>query len=147
MRRSGVRGLALGACAAGAVALSSGCGLTDQGDNVVNGKALFVARCGSCHVLERAGTTGVTGPNLDQAFAQARRDGFGESTFKGMVHGQISQPARTAQVDPKTGKRLPIMPADLVSGEDAEEVAAYVASAVAKPGKDTGQLAQVGAAQ
>jgi plastocyanin len=147
MRRTTVRGLVLCAVAAGAVALTSGCGsLTDQGENVVNGKQLFVARCGSCHVLQRAGTRGVTGPNLDQAFARARADGFGESTFEGIVHRQIEIPAKNAQVDPKTGKRLPLMPANLVTGEDAEDVAAYVAQAAAKPGEDTGQLASVGAA-
>ena len=36
------------------------------------------------------------------------------------------------------------MPAKLVTGEDAEDVAAYVASAVGKPGDDTGALAEVG---
>src|SRR3712207_2341742 len=105
----------------GAGALLSACGgLTDQGDNVVNGKQLFVAKCGACHVLERAATKGVTGPNLDQAFARARQDGFKDSTFKGMVHRQIGQPAKEPQVDPQTGKALPLMPANLVTGEDAE---------------------------
>jgi mono/diheme cytochrome c family protein len=138
--------VALGAVAAGAIALLSGCGVTDQGDNVVNGKQLFVARCGSCHVLQRAGTKGVTGPNLDEAFQQARKDGFGESTFQGMVHRQIEIPARNPQMDPVTGKLLPLMPANLVTGDDAEDVAAYVATAVGKPGEDSGALAQVGAA-
>jgi plastocyanin len=146
MRRSSVRGPALCVVAAGAVALLSACGVTDQGENVVNGKQLFVARCGSCHVLERAATKGVTGPNLDQAFQRARADGFGESTFEGIVHRQIQVPAKNPQVDPKTGKVLPLMPANLVKGDDAEDVAAYVAQAAAKSGKDTGQLAQVGAA-
>jgi plastocyanin len=147
MRRTRVRGLALGACAAGAIALaSSGCGLVSQGDNVVNGKQLFVAKCGACHVLNRAGTKGVTGPNLDMAFARAREDGFGASTFQGIVHRQIQQPNRMPQVDPETGKILPLMPPKLVSGQDSEDVAAYVADAVAKGGKDTGALAQVGAA-
>jgi plastocyanin len=114
---------------------------------VVNGKTKFVERCGSCHVLARAGTTGVTGPNLDAAFERARIDGFGESTFQGMVHKQIVAPARTRQVDPKTGKLLPLMPADLVRGDDAEDVAAYVASAAGKAGEDGGALAQVGAAK
>jgi uncharacterized cupredoxin-like copper-binding protein len=149
MRRTRVRGLALGACAAGAIAFASGgCGgLTDQGENVVNGKQLFVAKCGACHVLNRAGTKGVTGPNLDMAFARAREDGFGSTTFQGIVHRQIQQPNKMPQVDPATGKTLPLMPAKLVTGEDAEDVAAYVADAVAKGGKDTGALAQVGAAQ
>ena len=144
MRWSGAGGVILAAAAAMALA---GCGLTDPGENLVNGKAKFVERCGSCHVLARAGTKGVTGPNLDAAFERARLDGFGESTFQGMVHKQIVAPARTRQVDPKTGKPGPIMPPDLVTGDDAEDVAAYVASAVGKGGEDTGALARVGAAQ
>jgi plastocyanin len=146
MVRRTVRG-ALGACAIGAAALFAGCGgITDRGDNVVNGKQLFVSKCGSCHILSRAGTKGVTGPNLDQAFARARQDGFGDSTFEGIVHRQIGQPARRAQVDPESGKVLPLMPANLVKGEDARDVAAYVASAVSKGGKDQGALASIGAA-
>ena len=147
MVRRTVRGLALGACVIGVGAALSGCSLTDKGDNVVNGKQLFVSRCGACHVLQRAGTKGVTGPNLDMAFARAREDGFGESSFKGIVHRQIENPNKNAQIDPQTGKRLPLMPANVVTGEDARDVAAYVASAVAKAGKDTGALAAVGAAQ
>jgi mono/diheme cytochrome c family protein len=148
MVRRTVRGLALGACAMGATALFAGCGssLADRGDNVINGKQLFVERCGSCHILNRAGTKGVTGPNLDQAFARARQDGFGDSTFEGIVHRQIGQPARRPQVDPETGKKAS-MPANLVTGDDARDVAAYVASAVAKGGKDQGALASIGAAE
>ncbi len=146
MRRTLVR-VALGACAIGAAALSAGCGgVADRGSNVVNGKQLFVEKCGSCHILNRAGTKGVTGPNLDQAFARARQDGFGSTTFQGIVHRQIEQPARRAQVDPATNKELPLMPANLVKGEDARDVAAYVADAAGKGGKDQGALASVGAA-
>jgi plastocyanin len=146
MVRRMVRGLALGAGAIGVAALFAGCGVTDRGDNVVNGKQLFVAKCGSCHILNRAGTKGVTGPNLDQAFARARQDGFGDSTFEGIVHRQILQPARRPQVDPETGKQAQ-MPPKLVKGEDARDVAAYVASAVAKGGEDQGALASIGAAE
>jgi plastocyanin len=147
MSRGGVRrSLALAALVAGTAGLG-GCSLASSGTNVVNGKEQFVAKCGSCHTLARAGTKGVTGPDLDQAFARAREDGFGQDTFEGLVHRQILQPAIRPQHDPATGKELPLMPAKLVTGADAEDVAAYVASAVAKPGKDTGALAQVGAAQ
>ena len=147
MVRRTVRGWALGASAIGVMALFAGCGgVTDRGDNVVNGKQLFVAECGSCHILNRAGTKGTTGPNLDQAFARAREDGFGDSTFEGIVHRQIGQPARRPQVDPETGKKAS-MPANLVTGDDARDVAAYVASAVAKGGKDQGALASIGAAE
>ena len=124
-----------------------GCNLADSGTNVVNGKEQFVANCGSCHTLARAGTTGVVGPSLDAAFQRARQDGFGESTFEGLVYAQIDSPNRNPSVDPGTKKPLPVMPADIVTGEDAEDVAAYVASAAGKPGEDTGALAQVGAAQ
>jgi uncharacterized cupredoxin-like copper-binding protein len=137
------RGLAVAAAAALLVG-ASGCELKDDGDNLVSGKQLFVAKCGSCHVLKRAGTTGVTGPNLDEAFQQARASGFGQSTFQGIVYGQILHPARTAQTDPATGKPGAKMPAMIYTGQDAEDVAAYVASAVSKSGEDKGQLAAVG---
>jgi len=142
MRRGGVLAALLAA-----TAVVSGCSLTDSGTNVVAGKEQFVAKCGSCHTLARAGTTGVTGPNLDEAFQRARKDGFGQDTFQGIVHRQILQPARRPQFDPATGKELPLMPADLVTGDDAADVAAYVAQAAAKGGEDTGALAQVGAAK
>jgi plastocyanin len=139
-RRTGLAAVAAAALLVGA----SGCELKDDGDNLVSGKQNFVAKCGSCHVLKRAGTTGVTGPNLDEAFQRARADGFGQSTFKGVVYRQILQPARTAQTDPKTGKPSAEMPAKLFTGEDAQDVAAYVATAVAKAGEDPGQLGTVG---
>ena len=135
--------LPLMAAAALAVGLG-GCELKDDGDNLVNGKTQFVAKCGSCHVLSRAGTTGTTGPNLDEAFRTARAQGFGESTFEGTVLRQIEIPNPYAQTDPKTGRPGAQMPADLVTGEDAEDVAAYVAQAVASAGEDSGPLAQVG---
>ena len=50
-------------------------------------------------------------------------------------------------MDPATGKILPLMPANIVKGEDARDVAAYVASAVSKGGKDQGALASIGAAE
>jgi plastocyanin len=130
-----------------ASAVLTGCQLASSGTNVVKGKELFVQKCGSCHVLARADTTGVVGPNLDEAFQRARQDGFGQDTFEGVVHRQILQPAIRPQHDPETGKELPKMPAKLVTGDDAKDVAAYVAEAAAKPGKDTGALAQAGAAK
>jgi plastocyanin len=140
------RALGLAAIVAAAAGVG-GCNLADSGTNLVNGKEQFVAKCGSCHVLNRAGTSGVVGPNLDEAFRRARSDGFGESTFEGLVAAQIAGPNRNPSYDPKTKKPQPLMPANIVKGDDAEDVAAYVASAAGKGGEDTGQLAQVGAAQ
>jgi mono/diheme cytochrome c family protein len=142
MRIGGVA-LVIVAAAAGV----SGCNLADSGTNMVNGKQLFVDNCGSCHVLSRAGTGGTAGPNLDEAFQRARKDGFGESTFEGLVLAQIQNPNKNPSFNPVTNRPEATMPADIVTGEDAEDVAAYVASAAGKAGEDSGQLAQLGAAQ
>jgi len=111
----------------------AGCDFLDAGDSLINGKELFVEQCGACHALERAGTSGTTGPDLDAAFRRARIDGLGGDTIAGIVEQQILHPRR--------GSR---MPAGLVTGEDAEDVAAYVAHAAAVPGRDSGRLADVG---
>jgi plastocyanin len=125
-------------------AFLAGCELKDDGDNLVNGKQLFVEKCGACHVLNRAGTTGVAGPNLDEAFDRPRKDGMKESTFAGVVFKQIEQPNIRPQMDPVTLKPTVSMPANIVSGDDAQDVAAYVAAVAAKAGEDTGLLATVG---
>ena len=121
--------------------------MVEEEPNLVNGKELFVQKCGACHNLDRAGTTGVSGPDLDEAFAMARSEGFGQSTYEGVVHGQIKQPNLDTQLDPKTGKELGLMPPDLVTGDDARDVAAYVAMAAARGGEDQGRLADVGATE
>jgi mono/diheme cytochrome c family protein len=125
------RGLA-GACAALiAVIAATGCGTTGLSEagsgNTTRGEQLFKEKCGQCHVLADAGTRGVIGPNLDDAFRQSRADGLGEATIQSVVRGQISYPV----VDPPTGATG--MPADIVTGDDAESVAAYVASVAALP--------------
>jgi mono/diheme cytochrome c family protein len=126
-----LRGLA-GACAVLIAALAAtGCGsggLT-SGADAARGKELFLneGQCGSCHVLADAGSKGVIGPNLDDAFLQARHDGLGEATIRAVVRDQISYPVE----NPTTGS--PGMPADLVTGEDADAVAAYVASVAGLP--------------
>ncbi len=131
------------AAAIGVVSLT-GCQLKDDGDNLVNGKTLFAKNCASCHQLARAGAQGTVGPSLDEAWARSEIDGLGRSTYQGLVHRQILQPNRMAQVDPATGKPLPLMPPKIVEGEDAEDVAAYVAYAAARPGEDSGRLATAG---
>jgi mono/diheme cytochrome c family protein len=131
-RRPRALGYALGAVAAAIVVLAlTACG-RDEPD-LTNGKAQFVQQCGRCHVLERAGTQGTTGPSLDAAFQAALADGFDLDTVEGIVEDQIANPNVS-------------MPANLVTGEDARDVAAYVAYATARPGEDEGALAQAGLA-
>ena len=114
------------ALAAAAIAVA-GCSNegSQQTANVVNGKQQFVAKCGSCHTLARAGTKGIVGPNLDDAFAVSRSEGWGDDAIRGVVLGQIQHP----------GKGF-AMPANLVKGDDADDVAAYVAASAAVPGKE-----------
>lgn len=116
-------------------ALGAGCGAREGTADLVNGKAQFVQRCGSCHVLERAGTAGKTGPNLDEAFGPSRRDGIGSGTIAGVTHEQILYP----------GSDSP-MPAKLVEGDDARDVAAYVGKVAGLTGQDEGALATAGLA-
>jgi len=107
----------------------------DKNADLVAGKKTFAQKCGSCHVLGRAGTKGVQGPNLDEAFRQSLRDGFGRDTLHGVVFDQIRHPAKVPKDSPA------FMPAKLVTGKLAQDVAAYVASVAARPGKDSGRLA------
>jgi mono/diheme cytochrome c family protein len=142
----------LAALAALAAAVAGGCGTVGkvEGGEVSRGKELFVngaegkQSCGSCHTLADAGTTGTIGPNLDQAFAYARSDlpgqGFGESTIRDVVRGQIAYPVE----EPPTGQ--PGMPANLVTGSDADAVAAYVASVAGLPVQGGGGQAAGGGA-
>lgn len=132
-----VRGAGTAAALAAAL-VAAGCGsaaATQQAGSTSNGKQLFVEKCGSCHTLADAGTQGAIGPDLDQAFATPREQGFDESTIRDIVRGQIAYPT----VEPVTG--APGMPANLVTGQDAADVAAYVASVAAKPGEGGGEEA------
>src|SRR4051794_8681738 len=121
-----------------AIPALSACGdVKDPQPDVVAGKQLFVSKCGSCHTLARADTKGTTGPDLDAAFKQALADGQGRTVVKGVVYAQILHPANLA--NHSTGTQ---MPAGLVKGQKARDVAAYVATSAAKPGKDAGLLAE-----
>jgi mono/diheme cytochrome c family protein len=111
-----------------AVLVLAGCGtdgLTSEGADVSDGKALFVQHCGICHTLRDADSKGSTqnpigAPNLDEAFAGPRMEGFEEDTIEEVVRHQIEFAA-----DP--------MPRNLVEGEQADAVAAYVATVAANP--------------
>lgn len=103
--------------------LVAGCGTGGiaKGGDPSKGGALFVKgssgkpSCASCHTLEAAGAKGVVGPNLDDAFRYDRQQGYKESTIEQVVRDQIEI----------AGGR---MPANLVTGADADAVAAYVAA-------------------
>lgn len=134
MRASRARHLAAAAAAIALAALLGACGKQPAPD-LAAGKRLFTQRCAACHTLKRADTAGTVGPNLDAAFVTSRRNGLGADTIEGVVRGQIANPRASSA-----------MPPGLVKGQDARDVAAYVASAAGVPGRDTGRLAGVGLA-
>ena len=88
---------------------------------------LFKQKCGVCHTLQDAGTTGTVGPNLDDAFGPDKQQGFKLSTIRDVVRGQIAY----AESDPGTGG--PGMPPNLLRGQQAKDVASYVAECSARP--------------
>jgi mono/diheme cytochrome c family protein len=144
--RARLLALALG-LALGATACSGGTGGVSKGGDPAQGKKLFVEKCGSCHTLADAGTQGTIGPNLDEAFGTDRRQGFDDSSIQQVVADQVKFAAcippptreQTEKVPPANNAAKPLveagncMPRNLVTGEDVNSVALYVASVAGLP--------------
>jgi cbb3-type cytochrome c oxidase subunit III len=126
----------LGAGLAAVALLAAGCGTGGvasaggQRADTNNGQKLFSQSCAACHTLQAAGATGTIGPNLDNAFAADRKEGYPDSSIENVVLDQIrlgSGPLATYTTNKKFTPQTP-MPANLFKGQDAIDVAAYVAS-------------------
>jgi mono/diheme cytochrome c family protein len=135
--------------AAALVLLGAGCGTggISKGGDPDHGKQLFVKgeagkpSCGSCHTLAAAGTQGTIGPNLDDAFAQDRQQGFAPSSIQQIVADQIKFAACVPAPTPEQQQKVAVkdklvgplvqsgncMPRNLVHGADVADVAAFVA--------------------
>jgi mono/diheme cytochrome c family protein len=89
------------------------------------GKSLFDTNCGTCHSLYAAGTDGNFGPDLDELLAPngAPSGPTAEQTIKGTKE-RVSN-AISEGVDSSTTAGR--MPPGILSGEQAEEVAEFVA--------------------
>ena len=92
-----------------------------------HGKQLFLANpdpakpaCASCHTLADAKSTGTLGPNLDDAFSSDKQQGFKTQSIEDLIRGQIAYPEKP-------------MPANLLSGQDANDVATYIARCAGNP--------------
>jgi len=111
----------------------AGCGAETNaevtGDFQDRGRQLFNAKCGTCHVMAQAASQGVQGPNLDTAFAAAREAGMDDETIKGVTEHQIKYPRESIPGYPGVN-----MPANIVTGNDLQDVAAYVARYAGVPG-------------
>lgn len=77
-------------------------------------KLLFQQNCGSCHTLARAGTDGIVGPDLDELLGQGTPD------------ANISRVQNAIENGFNTEDFNGYMPAGIVQGQDAEEVADFV---------------------
>ena len=121
------------AAAAVVAAIASGCGASSSaeisGGFQDRGRQIFNAKCGTCHVMAAAASQGIQGPNLDTAFAAARAAGMDEATIKSIVEYQIYHPRPSVE-----GYAGVSMPANIVTGNDAEDVAAYIARYAGVPG-------------
>jgi mono/diheme cytochrome c family protein len=119
------RRLLIAASLTAAALLASGCGSESvsvpRADPTHNGAVLFAARCGSCHTLSAAGTQGsatsvadketVDGPNLDFRKEQA------SDVLFAIANGGFSGA---------------IMPENIVTGPEAQQVAEFVAKYAGK---------------
>jgi mono/diheme cytochrome c family protein len=81
------------------------------GGAAAEGKLIFTQNCGTCHVLQDAGTSGQVGPPLDPLKPNKQR-------------------VLTAIEEGGTGTGT--MPANIVTGKEAEDVAEYVSSVAGK---------------
>jgi mono/diheme cytochrome c family protein len=147
----------LGSAVLGAIlaltAVACGTGGVSKGGDPSVGKQIFLkgangkTACGACHTLADAGTHGVLGPNLDDAFASDRLQGFSDSSIQQIVADQVRLAACVPGPTPEQQQKLALknkmaaslvqagncMPRGLVSGADLDDVAAYVASVAGKP--------------
>ena len=114
--------IAVGVVSAGLTACGSSSGGTAP--DLAAGKTTFISSCGSCHTLADAGTKGQIGPNMDDSWRASRQVGIRDSQFQGTIERWI----RIAQKP---------MPRNLIKGQDATNVAAYIAS-VAGTSQDSG---------
>ncbi len=73
-------------------------------------RKLFAVNCGSCHALERAGTDGVVGPNLDELLGAGTAEANEGRVLTAIENGVQGR-----------------MPAGILQGEQAQEVANFVA--------------------
>ncbi len=83
-------------------------GGVDLTEAQVRGRELFAKNCANCHTLAASNAVGLVGPNLDQLRPPE------ELTLDAIENGRARGQGQ--------------MPADLLSGDDARDVASYVAA-------------------
>jgi mono/diheme cytochrome c family protein len=90
------------------------------------GQSLFQTNCGTCHTLYAAGTDGNFAPNLDELLAPGGPpEGEGAKEAIEQTKKRVLNAIENGVDSTTTAGR---MPAGVLSGEQAEEVAEFVAT-------------------
>jgi cbb3-type cytochrome c oxidase subunit III len=133
-----LRRLSAAAGGVAVVVLLSACGTGGSVSSATadqqNGRQVFQDKCAGCHTMAAAASTGTIGPNLDASFAESRSEGFKESTILDIVHDQIKFPGQYPVAQDNPDYLTANMPANIVTGQDAIDVSAYVAANAGKQG-------------
>ena len=87
------------------------------------GQSLFETNCGTCHTLYAAGTDGNFGPNLDELLA-----GTGTLTEESAIEQAEGRVLNAIEEGVDSSSTPGRMPPGILSGEQAEEVAEFVAN-------------------
>lgn len=98
-------------------------GAQEVAANLKTGQELFQTNCGTCHTLYAAGTDGNFAPDLDELLAPNGPPEGNVQTIEG-TKGRVENAIKDG-VDSTTSPGR--MPGGIISGEQAEEVAEFVA--------------------
>jgi cytochrome c2 len=113
---------------AGGATASTPAAAATAGNELERGRVLFQSpardnlRCGFCHSLQSAETTGQFGVDLDDEFGLDRKNGRSEDSIRKEVLDYISEPPCYEPTNPNR-----CMPKGLYTGADAAAVATFVA--------------------
>lgn len=101
-------------------------------DGLVGAKDLFQTNCGACHALYAAGTDGNFGPDLDERLApEGPPSGEGAedqiASIQTLTENAIEFGVPPVNADQPEEQPPTRMPAGILGGQQAEEVAEFVA--------------------
>lgn len=94
--------------------------------NLKSGQSLFQTNCGTCHTLYAAGTDGNFAPNLDELLAPSGPpEGTNAQQTIEATEARVLNALENGVDSSTTSGR---MPAGIINGEQAKEVAEFVAA-------------------
>jgi len=101
---------------------------------------MFATNCGTCHTLAAGGTDGVVGPNLDQLLPTQTAPPSGTAEEVAKANESAYQGVYSRVVTAVTCGLEGRMPAGILQGDDAQQVAGFVAAYAGQLGDDQGPL-------